>query len=119
MQRIILFSEGYSLLPSAFKSPNTQLIIFMAVYLTKEKKEEFFEKYGGSKTNTGSPEGQVALFTFRIQELSEHLQSNKKDHSCRRTLLTLVGKRRRLLKYIAKKDVVKYRELIKELGIRR
>ena len=91
----------------------------MAVYLTKEKKAEIFAKHGGSEGNTGSPEGQVALFTFRIKELSDHLQTNKKDHSCRRTLLTLVGKRRRLLKYIAKKDIVRYRELIKELGIRR
>ena len=91
----------------------------MAVYLTKEKKEEIFEKYGGSKNNTGSTEGQVALFTFRIQSLSEHLKDNKKDHSCRRTLLSLVGKRKRHLDYLKAKDIVKYRELIQELGIRK
>lgn len=91
----------------------------MAVYLTKEKTQEIFNQYGGSEGNTGSPEGQVALFTHRIKGLSDHLQTNKKDHSCRRTLLSLVGKRKRLLNYIAKKDIVKYRELIKELGIRR
>jgi small subunit ribosomal protein S15 len=91
----------------------------MAVYLTKEKKEEFFAKYGGSKGNTGSTEGQVALFTYRIQSLSEHLKTNKKDHSCRRTLLTLVGKRKRHLDYLKAKDIVKYRELIQELGIRK
>ncbi|MFT4758990.1 MAG: small subunit ribosomal protein S15 [Paraglaciecola sp.] len=91
----------------------------MAVYLTKEQTEEIFTVHAGSKGNTGSPEGQVALFTHRIKGLSDHLQINKKDHSCRRTLLTLVGKRKRMLNYIAKKDIVKYRELIKELGLRR
>ena len=90
----------------------------MAEYNTQEIRDEIFTKYGGSKENTGSAEGQVALFTFRIKELSKHLQDNKKDHSCRRTLLTLVGKRRRLLAYLKKKDIIKYRELIAELGIR-
>ena len=91
----------------------------MAEYLSKEKVEEIFQEYGGSSSNTGSIEGQVALFTFRIKELSKHLQTNKKDHSCRRTLLTLVGKRRRLLRYLAKKDIVGYRALIEKLGIRK
>ena len=68
----------------------------MAVYLTKEKKAEIFSEYAGEEKNTGSVEGQIALFTYRIKELSEHLKVNKKDHSCRRTLLTLVGKRKRL-----------------------
>lgn len=90
----------------------------MAEYLTKEKKEEIFKEYGGSTGNTGSTHAQVALFTFRIQKLSEHLKENKKDHSCRRALLTLVGKRRRLLSYLESKDIVEYRELIKKLGIR-
>ncbi len=89
-----------------------------AQYLPKEKTEEIFAQYGGSAGNTGSAEGQVALFTYRIKGLSEHLARNNKDQSCRRRLLTLVGKRRRLLAYLAKKDIVKYRELIKELGIR-
>lgn len=91
----------------------------MAVYLAKEKIAEIFEKHGGSAENTGSVEGQVALFTYRIKGLSDHLQSNKKDHSCRRTLLHLVGKRKRLLRYLASKDITKYRELIEELGIRK
>ncbi len=91
----------------------------MAVYLTPDKKKEIFAEFGGSETNTGSPRAQVALFTYRIKELSEHLKANKKDHSCRRSLLKLVGKRRRFLDYIAKKDIVEYRELIKELGLRR
>jgi small subunit ribosomal protein S15 len=91
----------------------------MAVYLTKEKKAEFFAQYGGAAENTGSTEGQVALFTYRILELSKHLNQNRKDHSCRRTLLMLVGKRKRLLQYLMKKDIVKYRELIEQLGIRK
>lgn len=91
----------------------------MAVYLTKEKKEEIFKEYGGSENNSGSTEAQIALFTYRIQSLSQHLQTNKKDHSCRRTLLTLVGKRKRLLQYLAKKDITKYRSLIEKLGIRK
>ncbi|MBK7428086.1 MAG: 30S ribosomal protein S15 [Saprospiraceae bacterium] len=91
----------------------------MAIYLTKEKVGEIFETYGGAPTNTGSVEGQIALFTFRIQSLADHLKSNKKDHSCRRTLLTLVGKRRRLLQYVMRKDIAAYRSLIEKLGIRK
>ena len=91
----------------------------MAVYLSKEKIEEIFREYGGSENNTGSVEGQVALFTYRIQKLSEHLKENRKDHSCRRTLLSLVGKRKRMLRYLERKDIQKYRELIKQLGIRK
>mgnify|MGYP001043411780 CR=1 FL=1 len=91
----------------------------MAVYLPKEKKEEIFAKYGGTGSNTGSTEGQIALFTYRIEELSKHLHQNKKDYSCKKTLLTLVGKRRSMLNYLGKKDIVRYRELIKELGIRK
>lgn len=91
----------------------------MPVYLPKEKTQEIFQEHGGAATNTGSTEGQVALFTYRIQSLSQHLQKNHKDHSCRRRLLTLVGKRRKLLQYLAKKDITKYRELIEKLGIRK
>jgi len=91
----------------------------MAVYLTKEIKEEIFKEHGGDAKNTGSVEGQVALATFRITELSKHLVANKKDHSCRRTLLTLVGKRKRLLQYLAKKDIVRYREIIAKLNLRK
>lgn len=91
----------------------------MATYLTKEKKEEIFAEFGGEPKNTGSVESQVALFTYRITSLSEHLKANKKDHSCRRSLLTLVGQRKKLLNYMAKKDIVAYRALIAKLGIRR
>lgn len=91
----------------------------MAVYLSKEKVEEIFKEHGGSSKNTGSTEGQVALFTYRIKCLSDHLRANKKDHSCKRTLLSLVGKRKRMLDYLKRKDINKYRDLIKQLGIRK
>lgn len=91
----------------------------MAVYLSNEKKAEIFAQYGGSETNTGSTEAQIALFTYRIQQLSEHLKEHRKDHSCRRALLTLVGRRKQLLQYLAKKDIQRYRELIEKLGIRK
>ncbi|MCB0663943.1 MAG: 30S ribosomal protein S15 [Saprospiraceae bacterium] len=91
----------------------------MATYLGKEKMEEIFAEYGGDSKNTGSTEGQIALFTYRIQSLSKHLNEYKKDHSCRRSLLRLVGKRRQLLNYLAKKDINKYRALTEKLGIRK
>ena len=91
----------------------------MATYLPKEKIEEIFAEHGGNAKNTGSVEGQVALFTYRIKSLSAHLQTNNKDHSSRRTLLGLVGKRKRLLGYLAKKDITKYRALIEKLEIRK
>ena len=91
----------------------------MSTYLTEEKKNEIFSEYAGTRANTGSVEGQIALFTFRIKSLSEHLKTNKKDMSCKRSMLTLVGKRKRLLKYLASKDIQKYRSLIDKLGIRK
>lgn len=91
----------------------------MPTYMSQEKMDEIFAEYGGSAKNTGSTEGQAALFTFRIKELSAHLQKNHKDHSSRRALLTLVGKRKRMLDYLAKKDIQKYRDLIVKLGIRK
>ncbi|MEY2950043.1 MAG: hypothetical protein RLZZ248_1244 [Bacteroidota bacterium] len=91
----------------------------MGIYLTTEKKNEIFKEFGGSESNTGSSAAQVALFTYRIQQLSQHLQQNRKDHSCRKALLGMVGKRRQLLQYIAKKDIQAYRDLIEKLGIRK
>ena len=91
----------------------------MAIYLSQEKKNEIFREYGGSENNTGSTEGQIALFTYRIQELSEHLKVHRKDHSCRRALLTLVGRRKQLLSYLQRKDLQAYRDLIEKLGIRK
>jgi small subunit ribosomal protein S15 len=90
----------------------------MAIYLTNEKKDEIFKQYGGDTKNTGSVEAQIALFTYRIQELSKHLNQHKKDHVTRRSLLAMVGKRKRLLEYLQRKDIQLYRELIKKLGIR-
>ena len=91
----------------------------MPQYLKKEKKQEIFTQFGGSEKNTGSVEGQIALFTERIKGLSEHLHNNQKDHSCRRSLLRLVGKRRKLLRYLGHQDINKYREIIQTLGIRK
>ena len=89
------------------------------MYLTKEKKQEIFEKYGKSNTDTGSAEGQIALFTYRIAHLTEHLKVNKKDYHTEHSLVRLVGKRRSLLDYIKAKDIERYRSLIKDLGIRK
>ena len=89
------------------------------MYLTKEKKIEFFKEHGKSDTDTGSTEGQIALFTYRINHLTEHLKEQKKDHSSRLGLLRLVGKRRRLLDYLHKNDIERYRAIIAKLGIRK
>jgi small subunit ribosomal protein S15 len=89
------------------------------MYLSPEKKIEFFEKYGNSAANTGSTEAQIALFSFRINHLTEHLKSNKKDFSTQRALITLVGKRRSLLDYLKKKDIERYRAIVKDLNLRR
>lgn len=89
------------------------------MYLTTEKKQEIFAQFGKSATDTGSTEGQIALFTHRINHLSEHLKRNQKDFNTERSLIRLVGKRRSLLDYLYKKDIEKYRSLIKELNIRK
>jgi small subunit ribosomal protein S15 len=87
--------------------------------LTKEVKKDYAVKFGGLETNTGDTKVQVALMTHRILELTEHLKINKKDHHTRLGLMKLVGKRRQLLKYLERKDVESYRNLIKDLGIRK
>ena len=89
------------------------------MYLTAEKKQEIFGKYGKSNTDTGSSEAQIALFSYRINHLTEHLKSNKKDYSTERSLVILVGKRRRLLNYLKDTEISRYRAVIKELGIRK
>ena len=89
------------------------------MYLTSEKKAELFAKYGNDAKNTGSAESQIALFTFRINHLTEHLKKNHKDFGTERALTMLVGKRRRLLDYMKAKDIERYRAIIKELGIRK
>jgi len=89
------------------------------MYLTSEVKKNIFKQYGKSEFDTGSSEGQVAMFTFRIQHLTNHLKENDKDAFTRRSLVRLVGKRRRLLDYLKEKDINRYRNLIKELKIRK
>jgi len=89
------------------------------MYLTTEKKQEFFKTFGSSEMDTGSAEGQIALFSYRIAHLTEHLKKNKKDFSTQRALIKLVGKRRRLLDYLKVKDISRYREIIKALNLRK
>ena len=82
-------------------------------------KQEIFKKHGSSETDTGSVHSQVALFTSRIQHLTDHLKNNKKDFGTQKSLQIMVGKRRKLLDYLMNKDIIKYRELVKDLGLRR
>lgn len=87
--------------------------------LTKEQKLELVKEYGRKEGDTGSPEVQVAILTKEINELNDHLKTHKHDHHSRRGLLMKVGHRKNLLKYLAKKDIQRYRDLIKRLGLRR
>ena len=89
------------------------------MYLDPKEKQEIFKKHGGAETNTGSSEGQIALFTYRITHLTEHLKKNRKDYGTQRALQLLVGKRRSLLDYLKSKDIERYRAIVKELGLRR
>lgn len=89
------------------------------MYLTKEQKQELFAKHGKGPNDTGSAEGQIALFTHRISHLSEHLKKNRQDFNTERALVMLVGKRRSLLDYLMKKDILRYRAIVKELGLRK
>ncbi len=89
------------------------------MYLTSEKKTELFEKYGKSAADTGSAESQIALFSFRISSLTEHMKKNRKDHSTERSLTKMVGKRRALLNYLKRRDIARYRAIIKALGLRK
>ena len=91
------------------------------MYLTQEKKQELFENHGRlkSKADTGSPESQIALFTHRINHLTQHMKKNRKDFSTQKGLLKLVGKRRKLLNYLHKTDIERYRSIVKELKLRK
>ena len=89
------------------------------MYLTKEKKEEIFAKYGKSAKDTGSAEGQIALFTYRIQHLTELMKQHKKDQVSERALVSLVGKRRKMLDYLKETDIERYRAIVKQLGLRK
>ena len=89
------------------------------MYLTKEMKQEIFAQYGKSESNTGSAESQIALFTYRIQHLTELMKQNKKDQVSERALVALVGKRRRMLDYLKETDITRYRAIVKELNLRK
>ena len=89
------------------------------MYLDQAKKAEIFGQYGKDTKDTGSVESQVALFSYRISHLTEHLKKNHKDHNTARSLTMLVGKRRKLLTYLKNQDIERYRALIKALGLRR
>jgi small subunit ribosomal protein S15 len=87
--------------------------------LTQERKQELIEKFGDSRGDTGKAEVQIALLTTRINDLNEHLRTHRKDHHSRRGLLMLVGRRRRLVNYLRRTDLERYRALLRELGLRR
>lgn len=89
------------------------------MYLTAEKKQEFFTKFGKNDADTGTSEGQIALFTFRINHLTNHLKENRKDTATQRSLIRLVGKRRKQLDYLKRTDIERYRTIIKELKLRK
>jgi len=94
-------------------------LIKTTMYLDSAKKQEIFEKYGQNAADTGSAESQIALFTYRISHLTEHLKKNRKDFGTARSLTKMVGRRRKLLKYLYNKDINRYRAIIKELGLRK
>ncbi|WP_320130895.1 30S ribosomal protein S15 [uncultured Sphaerochaeta sp.] len=87
--------------------------------ISKEQKQEIITKFGGESTNTGSTQAQIALLTFRINDLQGHFKKNPKDNAGIRGLLKMVGQRRRLLKYLKNNDIAQYRALIAELGLRK
>ena len=89
------------------------------MYLSKENKKEIFKEHGKSDSDTGSAEGQIALFTARINHLTEHLKNNRKDFNTERSLVMMVGKRKSLLSYLKNKDITRYRAIIKKLKLRK
>lgn len=89
------------------------------MYLTSEIKKDIFKTHGQSDADTGSAEGQIALFTHRISHLTEHLKRNRKDFNTQRSLVRLVGKRRKLLTYLKENDIARYRAIVKTLGLRK
>lgn len=89
------------------------------MYLTAEKKREIFKEHGKSDNDTGSPEGQIALFTYRIYHLTQHLRINRKDASTERALVNMVGQRKKLLAYLKKNDIARYRAILEKLKLRK
>ena len=114
----MLFKRLYLSLHPQIKFIHFKKIVKI-MYLDAAKKQEIFEKYGKSNTDTGSPESQIALFSYRISHLTEHMKLNRKDYSTERALTTLVGKRRALLSYLKDRDIERYRAIVKELGLRK
>ena len=108
--------DGESVTTMFMRKPH---LIIKTMYLDKAKKEEIFGQYGKATTDTGSAEAQIALFTYRIKHLTEHLKENHKDHVTARSLTMMVGHRRKLLKYLYNKDINRYRAIIKALGLRK
>ena len=98
---------------------SNNLLIIKNMYLDQAKKQEIFGQYGKSTTDTGSAESQIALFTYRIKHLTEHLKKNHKDHGTARSLTKMVGRRRKLLKYLYVNDINRYRAIVKALGLRK
>lgn len=94
-------------------------LIAEIMYLSSDKKKEIFAEYSKNANDTGTSEGQIALFTFRIKHLSEHMKNNKKDLATEKSLVRLVGKRRKRLDFLKKNDIERYRAIIKKLGIRK
>lgn len=120
LRKAILINAASFVPTRLAKLPSFNLInSITSMYLTSEKKSELFAQYGKDAKNTGSAESQIALFTFRINHLTEHLKENRKDFGTERALTSLVGKRRRMLDYLKAKDIERYRAIIKELGIRK
>lgn len=115
----ITFAPLKNRIDSVIENHITITYISISMYLTTEKKQEIFKKHGKSEKDTGSAEGQIALFSFRINHLTEHLKVNKKDFGTQRSLIRLVGKRRSLLDYLQKTDIARYRAIVKELDLRK
>ena len=116
--RILPIQKEYVPLQSLNKSI-INILITNFMYLDSAKKQEIFGKYGKSNTDTGSAESQIALFSYRIAHLTEHMKLNRKDYSTERALTMLVGKRRALLTYLKDRDINRYRNIVKELGLRK
>jgi len=89
------------------------------MHLSTEQKQEIFAAHGASASDTGTPEGQIALFTQRINHLTEHLKSNRKDFGSEKALVDLVGKRKKLLAYLKEKDILRYRAILEKLNLRK
>ena len=105
-----------------YDSRNTYITIIytnISMYLAPEEKAKIFKKHGKDANDTGSAEGQIALFTYRIEHLTKHLKANHKDYNTERSLVKLVGKRRSLLDYLMKKDIMRYRAIVQELNLRK